>query len=133
MAQLLQGGGGVTGGKPMMPGMPGGPATPPPMEAMGSPMSTPQPAAGDMAAAQVQIGMAMDMLEKSLYAFGSESQEGQSILSALQTLTKKFGEARSNTKELIPEEMRQLLQGMKPSPVAQAMQQAAPPMPPMPH
>ena len=42
---------------------------------MASPMSTPEPKMGSKEAALINISMAMDLLEQSLPAFGSESAE----------------------------------------------------------
>ena len=74
------------GGMPA--GAPGSPAmsdaeTPP----MSSPMSTPEPKMGSKEAAMINVGMAMDLLEQSLPALGSESAEGQKDLAAIRSLT----------------------------------------------
>jgi hypothetical protein len=47
---------------------------PPPMA---SPMSTPEPKMGNKEAALINISMAIDLLEQSLPAFGSVSEEGR--------------------------------------------------------
>jgi hypothetical protein len=46
-----------------------------------SPMSTPEPKMGNREGALVNISMAMDLLEQSLPAVGSESDEGRKIIS----------------------------------------------------
>jgi hypothetical protein len=53
---------------------------------MASPMSTPEPKMGSKEAALINISMAMDLLEQSLPALGSESAEGQKALNAIRQL-----------------------------------------------
>jgi hypothetical protein len=53
---------------------------------MSSPMSTPEPKMGSKEAALINVGMAVDLLEQSLPALGSESEEGQKALAAIQAL-----------------------------------------------
>ena len=52
---------------------------------MGAPMSTPEPKMGNREAAMINISMAMDLLEQTLPALGSESEEGQKVLNAIRT------------------------------------------------
>lgn len=59
-----------------------------------SPMSTPQPNEGEKQGALPSVIMAMKVLENTLSAFGSDTEEGQSVLAALKTLGSKFGEAK---------------------------------------
>ena len=127
LMQLIAGGGGTAGGAPPQPqGLPGAEAP------IGGPMSTPQPASGDKQAAMVNLSIAMDLMENSLPAFGSESPEGAVILRALSSMSGKFGSARTKSKDLIPAELQQLMEGMQPSPVQAAMAGAGGPpgMPP---
>ena len=77
---------------------------------MGSPMSTPEPKMGNKAAADINIQMAMDLLEQSLPALGSETQEGQMIMKSLSTLHKMFGKRESKNRELMPAEIMQMIQ-----------------------
>ena len=132
---------GMPGGAP---GGAGGSAGQPPV---GAPMSSPQPNAGEKQGAMLQVQQAMDLLEQSLPAFGSESEEGKTILGALSAIGKKFGgENRARSKELMPAELMNLLSslpqgpgGMKPPmPGGGAPPMpgggapgGAPPMPPM--
>lgn len=81
-------------------------ATPP----MGSPMSTPEPKMGNKAAADINIQMAMDLLEQSLPAIGSESPEGQMIMKSLGSLHRMFGKRESKNRELMPAEIMQMMQ-----------------------
>ena len=77
---------------------------------MGSPMSTPEPKMGNREAAMINISMAMDLLEQTLPALGSESPEGQKVLSALRTMTTVIGPKKAKTNELQPNEIMQMLQ-----------------------
>jgi hypothetical protein len=81
-------------------------STPP----MASPMSTPEPKMGSKAAANINIQMAMDLLEQSLPALGSESDEGQQIMKSLASLHKMFGKREAKNRELMPAEILQMIQ-----------------------
>lgn len=95
---------------------------------MGSPMSTPEPKMGSKAAANINIQMAMDLLEQSLPALGSESEEGQQIMKSLSSLHKVFGKRESKNRELMPAEILQMIQtlpqGGGSSPEQRVMSQA---------
>ena len=77
---------------------------------MASPMSTPEPKMGSKEAANINIQMAMDLLEQSLPALGSESEEGQQIMKSLGSLHKVFGKREAKNRELIPAEILQMIQ-----------------------
>ena len=77
---------------------------------MGSAMSTPEPKLGSKEAAHINIQMALDLMEQSLPALGSESEEGQNIMKALSSLHKVFGKRESKNRELIPAEILQMIQ-----------------------
>ena len=77
---------------------------------MPSPMSTPEPKMGSKAAANINIQMAMDLLEQSLPALGSESEEGQQIMKSLGSLHRMFGKRESKNRELMPAEIMQMMQ-----------------------
>jgi hypothetical protein len=108
-------------------------------------MSSPQENSGEKQGAMLQVQQAMDLLEQSLPAFGSESDEGKVILGALSAIGKKFGGAeRARSKELMPAELMNLLSslpqgpgGMKPpgpgagGPPGGGAPGGAPQMPPM--
>lgn len=79
---------------------------------MASAMSTPEPKLGSKEAANINIQMAMDLLEQSLPALGSESDEGQQIMKSLGSLHKVFGKRESKNKELIPAEIMQMMQSL---------------------
>lgn len=95
-----------------------------------APMSTPQPNEGDKQGAMAQVQMAVDLLEQTLPAFGSESDEGRVILESLAKLGKQFGEKREKARGLIPSEIMNLVaslpQGMQQG--AQPQKGAQPPM-----
>lgn len=79
---------------------------------MASPMSTPEPKTGSREAALINIGMAMDLIEQSIAAIGSDSAEGQKVLSALKSLTSVIGERKNSVKELQQSEILQMLQAL---------------------
>ena len=100
-----------------------------------APMSTPEPKFGTREGAMINLGMAMDLIEQSLPALGSESEEGQRALAAIRALTAALGPRKNKTNELQQSEILQMLQtlpqagGMTPE--ARAMQAAPTPgMPP---
>ena len=125
--KLMAGGGGKAG--PAMnspaaqPGAPG--AAQPGAAPGGSPMSTPQPGAGEKQSAMVNVSIAMDLLEQTLPALGSESEEGQAVLNVLGALSKKFGHTKAKSQELVPAELMQLMSSLPQaggmSPEAKAM------------
>lgn len=78
----------------------------------GGPMSTPQPKAGMEQAALINIAMVFQLLEQSLGAFGSPTDKGKAILSALKTLTGAFGNERQESEKLIPAELMQMHQAV---------------------
>jgi len=101
---------------------------------MSSPMSTPEPKMGSKEAAMINVGMAMDLLEQSLPALGSDSVEGQKALAAIRSLTGLMGPRKNKTNELQQSEILQMLQTLPQaggaSPEGKAM--ASAPIPGMP-
>jgi len=93
-----------------------------------SPMSTPEPKMGNREAAMINIGMAMDLLEQSLPALGSESDEGKRILNAIRVMTSIIGPRKNKTGELQQSEILQMLQTLPQAggatPEGKAMSQA---------
>ena len=122
--------GGMPGATPGGPGAMSDAETPP----MASPMSTPEPKMGSKEAAMINLGMAMDLIEQSLPALGSESDEGQKALAAIRSLTGVMGPRKNKTNELQQSEILQMLQTLPQaggaSPEGKAMSQA--PIPGMP-
>lgn len=104
MARLAGGGGGApaAGGGGMKPPMPAQ-AGPKPG---GAPMAKPQQKEGVKEAARVNIHIAMNMLEQTLSAFGSETKEGKSVLKILTMLSKEFGQ--NDASDLVPAEILQM-------------------------
>lgn len=102
---------------------------------MAAPMSTPEPKMGNKEGALVNLGLAMDLIEQSLPALGSESPEGQKALAALRTLTGIIGGKKESTNELKQSEILQMLQtlpqagGATPEGKALAAAPAVPGMP----
>jgi hypothetical protein len=107
MMALMQGAGGDTPGGVSVGEAP--PSSPPPMP---SPMSTPEPKAGIKENALVNVSMAMDLLEQSLPAIGSESPEGQKLINAITALTNVLGPKKQKAGELQNAEILQLLQNL---------------------
>lgn len=102
---------------------------------MASPMSTPEPKMGSKEAAMINLGMAMDLLEQSLPALGSETEEGQKALNAIRVLNGILGQRKNKTNELQQSEILQMLQTLPQaggaSPEGRAIAQApVPGMPP---
>ena len=98
-----------------------------PSAAGGAPMSTPQPPQGEKQSAMVNVSLAMDLLEQTLPALGSESEEGRTVLTCLAGLSKKFGHTRAKSQGLQPAELQQLMASLPGaggmSPEAKAMGQ----------
>jgi hypothetical protein len=138
LMELMRGSRSAGGGEPSSINMPSMADTGGMSEAeappMASPMSTPEPKMGTKEAAMINIGMAMDLLEQSLPALGSESAEGQKALAAIRQLTGLMGPRKNKTNELQQSEILQLLQTLPQAggatPEGRAMAQA--PIPGMP-
>ena len=77
---------------------------------MGSPMTTPEPKMGSKEAAKINLGMAQDLLEQSLPALGSDTEEGKAALSAISAINKVLGARKNKTNELQQSEILQMLQ-----------------------
>jgi len=77
-------------------------------------MATPQPNEGQKAAARVNVQIARQMLELELPKFGSDSPEGDAILTALRSISKAFGKTEDKSRELIPSETMNLLGAIGP-------------------
>jgi hypothetical protein len=75
-------------------------------------MSTPEPKMGTREAALINVGMAMDLIEQSLPAIGSETADGQKLVAALRSLTGAMGPRRQKVGELQNAEILQLLQNL---------------------
>ena len=107
MQLMAKGGPAPTGDEPMSP--PPASETPPPMP---SPMSTPEPKAGEREAAMINVSMALDLLERSLPQIGSSTPEGRKLMSALNSLTSIIGAKKQKTDELQAAEIMQLLNNL---------------------
>jgi hypothetical protein len=105
---------------------------------MSAPMSTPEPKMGNKEGGMVNVSMAQDLLEQALVAIGSDTEEGKSVLNAINTLNKVLGPKKSKVGELQQSEIIQMLQNLPQAggatPEGRAMQQApaVPNLPPMP-
>jgi hypothetical protein len=100
------------------------------------PMSTPENKMGSKEAARINLSMALDLLEQSLPALGSESEEGQKVMAALKTIHAVLGPRKSKTNELQQSEILQMMQqlpqagGQSPEVKAMMGGGGAPGMPP---
>ena len=73
-------------------------------------MASAKPKEGLKAAAHTNVHIAVNMLEEALGAFGSESDEGGTVLKALHTLRKLVGKRDSS--DLVPAEIAQMVSRM---------------------
>lgn len=112
-------------GQPPMPGGPGAGPTP-------TPMATPQANEGLKKAAQVQVQMAVKLLQQQLPHFAMDSEENKAVLDALKALSRGFGKTEEKDRELFPAEIMQLLSGVNAPPPPGAMAGAGAPPPGMP-
>lgn len=96
-----------------------------------SPMSTPQSNEGDKQGAMAQVQMATKILEQTLAAFGSGSEEGKAVLDALTKLNKAFGESSDRGRDLIPSEIMNMVGGLPQSAQAQMAPPGGAQQPPM--
>lgn len=107
MAQVLAGGAGKTGA-PAAATAPSAPGAAP----NGAPSITPQPNEGQQQQAQIWISMATDLLERALAPYGSETEQGKAILTALQTISKVFGATRDKAKPLVAAELMSMMKAL---------------------
>jgi hypothetical protein len=75
-------------------------------------MMTPQNPGGVQASTKAQIHVVLKLLENSLPALGSDSEGGKAVLGAIKALIKGFGESASKDKEMMPAEIKQLMEGL---------------------
>jgi hypothetical protein len=122
--------GGVGTLPPQMPTeQPGGIQAPGAGAPMGGPMSTPQPKMGAEVKAKASVEVAMKVLSMACSAFDPSGQEAHALRKALDGLAKAFGAGQHDAKDLVPTEIAQLMQGMKPP---AGMPQGGPPGAPPP-
>ena len=95
-----------------MPQMPAAPMTDAETPPIAAPMSTPEPKMGSREAAMINIGMALDLIEQSLPAIGSDSEEGRKALDAIRVLNGIMGPRKGKTNELQQAEILQMLQSL---------------------
>lgn len=91
---------------PTLPPSEQGADTPP----MASPMSTPEAKKGEQEKARLNVMMAMDMLQSAIGAFDPDSPENLTIEKVVADITRRFGERESDTRQLIPAEILQMIQ-----------------------
>jgi len=119
LMELMKGSRSAGGGNPSGVNMPFGGGAPAPgnmsdseTPPMASPMSTPEPKMGSKEAAMINLGMAQDLLEQSLPAVGSDTDEGRAILAAISAINKTLGPRKGKTNELQQSEILQMLQSL---------------------
>lgn len=83
-----------------------------PQPPMPSPMSTPEPKAGERDGALINVSMALDLIEQSLPAIGSETPEGRKLMQALGSLISVLGPKKQKAQDLQSAEILQLLQNL---------------------
>jgi hypothetical protein len=81
---------------------------------MGGPMANPQPKMGEQMKAKASIEMAIKVISLSQAAFDPMSEEAKAVRKTLDILSKAFGASQHDSRELVPTEIAQLMQGMKP-------------------
>jgi hypothetical protein len=106
---------------------------------MASPMSTPEEKKGEQEKARLNIMMALDMLQQSMGAFDPNTPEGKTIEKVVAEITRRFGERESETRQLIPAEILQMIQtlpqaggatpGQRSAMMAPVAGSSAPPLP----
>ena len=99
-------------GAPQMPqGMPGQPPSPPATGAAGpagSPMTNPQQMEGERAQGLAMAQTAIELLSMSLPMLSVQSEEGEAVLSALKSLSRKLGIKAQNQSNLMPAQIEML-------------------------
>jgi hypothetical protein len=110
MQQMMARGGGAPGGAPQPPGGAPGASAQGPTAPAAAPVSKPQDKKGLKTAAMTNIHIAANMLEEALPAFGSESEEGQKILSALKVIGPLL--AKRDSSDLVPAEVLQMVKSL---------------------
>jgi hypothetical protein len=73
-------------------------------------MSTPEPAKGEEEKARLNIMMALDMLQSAMGVFQADSKEAKTVEKLVADITRTFGERESETRQLIPSEILQMIQ-----------------------
>lgn len=91
-------------------GMPPGAGPTPEPGPSAAPMSTPQEPEGTKQGGMVQVAMALELMQQALPQVGAHTEEGKSLLKALTSLAKHFGQPKQ--KELIPAEVAQMVGAM---------------------
>lgn len=73
---------------------------------------TPQPPQGKIEGAKVNVMMAVKVLVQTLSAFEPGGVEFKAVMGAIRSLEKTFAEDQSKTEELMPAEIKNLMQGL---------------------
>jgi hypothetical protein len=73
-------------------------------------MLTPQKPEGDFSSARLDALFAMKLLDRAISKVGSKSDDGEAMLRARATLTKRFGEQEEETDEFSRAELKRILE-----------------------
>jgi hypothetical protein len=97
-----------------------------------APMMTPQAPKGDIEGAKVQVVTVLKVLEQALAKVGSSHELGAAILKAISALAKVVGKDQDESEELVPANIKAILQGVAgpgapPKPPQGGPPQGAPP------
>jgi hypothetical protein len=106
MMNMLKMDQGMAAEAPTLPPSEQGSDTPP----MASPMSTPEVKKGEQEKARLNVMMALDMLQSAIGAFPPDTDEGATIQKVVADITRRFGERESDTRQLMPAEILQMIQ-----------------------
>jgi hypothetical protein len=127
---IISGGKGRGAPAPVEPASPDDEAPEQANQPLESPMSTPEPKAGQREAALINVSMALDLIEQALPSIGSTTPEGKKLLSVLNSLTGLLGAKKQRVDELQNAEILQLLQNLPQAgggtPASRMMEQAPP-------
>jgi hypothetical protein len=114
LMSMMQGGGQTPGGEP------------PPQGPVSAPMSTPQPPEGEKQKAMSQVQMGIKLFDQALMTFGSQTDEGKTLLDVLKKLSSMFGDRKEKSEGLIPSEIMNLVSSL-PQGAGGMQPQGAPP------
>lgn len=90
-------------------------------------MLTPQKPEGDFSSARLDALFAMKLLDRAIAKVGSKSDDGEAMLRARATLTRRFGEQEEETDEFSKAELKRLVEHLSGPGEPPQKQQKAPP------
>jgi len=90
-------------------------------------MLTPQKPEGDFSSARLDALFAMKLLDRAISKVGVKSEDGEAMLRARATLTRRFGEQEEETDEFSRAELKRLMEHLAGPGEAPKQQGKAPP------